>query len=475
MLKKLRHKKTAKKIWIGLAIIILPAFVLWGTGSVMRNKETSAYAGIIFGKKITLLDYRDSYSAVTNLAIMRFGDSLPEIKKSLALESQAWERLILLAETQKRKISASDKEVIETLQNYPVFMRQGRFDQRIYTELLQYVFHVQARAFEEQTRQNIILRKLYDELTAGVKISDKETREEYEKFNEEISLYYLAALAADFAKDIALGEDEVKGYFAKNALSFKQPLSFNVEYAALPAAAENENQIKEEIKKIFLRLNNKEDFALVAKDFKLELKESGLFSETDPIPAIGWAPQLMSAISKAKTGDYLPPAYLDKNFYILKIKEIKAPFIPELSAIKDKVKDAMVKDKSREIAKAKIKVAIDKLVLDPNQAGFEKIAKEEGLKSGSTTGFKYGSYIEGIGASDIFWMKAKELKEGQVSSPIDTPEGFYVIKLKSKTAIDEKKFSEDKDDFAKKLLLLKKSEYFARFTQELKRKTQAFF
>ena len=39
MLRALRNKKTAKKVWIVLAVIIVPAFVLWGSGSLLRSKE----------------------------------------------------------------------------------------------------------------------------------------------------------------------------------------------------------------------------------------------------------------------------------------------------------------------------------------------------------------------------------------------------------------------------------------------------
>ena len=56
MLKLLRHKNTAKRIWIGLAILILPAFLFWGMGSALRNKEGPAYAGTVFGRKVSLLE-----------------------------------------------------------------------------------------------------------------------------------------------------------------------------------------------------------------------------------------------------------------------------------------------------------------------------------------------------------------------------------------------------------------------------------
>lgn len=186
MLKLLRNKKTAKKIWIGLAIIIMPAFVFWGFGGAPHDKDESRYLGSISGKKITPLEFNSSLSAVRNMAIMQYGENLREIEKTLNLEAQAWQRLALLEAAKKFKIKATDQEVIKQIENYPFFMRQGKFDSKTYNELLRYTFHIQARAFEEQARQNIIIYKLYNKVTDGITVDDKETREGYLKIKSAI-------------------------------------------------------------------------------------------------------------------------------------------------------------------------------------------------------------------------------------------------------------------------------------------------
>src|SRR4030042_1529955 len=124
MLKILRKKKTAKKIWIILIILIVPAFVFWGFGSYIRSKQEASYAGIILGRRITFLEYKDALGAVRNQAVIQFGDNLSEIEKNLNLQSQAWEGLILLTEAKRRRISASDAEVIQPIQGYPFFQRK---------------------------------------------------------------------------------------------------------------------------------------------------------------------------------------------------------------------------------------------------------------------------------------------------------------------------------------------------------------
>lgn len=470
MLKKLRHKKTAKKVWIILAVLIVPAFVFWGFGGALREKQESGYVGIIFGKKISLLEYKDALAAVKNQAIMQFGDNLPEIQKYLDLNSQAWERLLLLAEAKKRKIKAGNEEVVELIRGYSFFQRKGQFDEQIYVEMLKY-FRTPPRIFEEQARQNLILSKLYRDVTDEVTLTEEEIKEEYRKNNEEISIYYLAAMLDEFTKDATPGEDELKEYFVNNSPEFKEPLSFNLEYIQLDS--------EEKIKDILSRLNKKNDFVKVAKDFGASLKETGFFSQTDSIPGIGWSAEILSLIPKLKVGHVLPAIRLDKYYYILRLKQRREPYIPDFEIIKEKARELFIKKKAGERAKERIEDCLKKLKgqykINPESIDFDRTAKDYGLKSGSTQFFKYGSYIEGIGASDNLWVVAQKLKDDELSEIIDMGQaGFYIIKVKSKIPVDNAKFASEKADFSQKLLAQKKQGAFTTFVEGLRKRAQRF-
>lgn len=468
MLKKLRNKKTAKKVWIVLALIIVPAFVLWGSGSVMRSRQESTYAGKVFGRNISALEFQDALSAVKNQALMQFGDNFAQVQKQLNLEQQAWERIILLQEAKKHRIHANDQEVEEVIATLPFFQRNGHFDNVIYNEMLQYVFRTQARIFEEETRQNIILSKLYRQVAKEITLDDKEVRKEYRKFNEELSIYYIYSNPADFTKEISPSEGDLKDYFARNSLDFKQPLSFNLDYTVL----ESEDKVKEAVS----RINKRESLEKIAKDMGTEVKETGLFGQTDPVPGIGWSADLMNLVIKLKAGQYSMPIRTDKNFYIFRLKDRKEAYIPEFDSIKDKVKERFIKDKSVELAKARIEDCYKKLkesaLKNPKNQEFEKTANEMGLKSDSTGMFKCGTYLEGIGASDNLWLRAAELKENELSEITQMPSGFYILKLKSRIPIDEKKFESEKPEFGKKLLEQKRQDYFSKYIQSLVKKAQ---
>ncbi|MDP2941181.1 MAG: SurA N-terminal domain-containing protein [Candidatus Omnitrophota bacterium] len=466
MLNKLRNKKTARKIWITLAVIIVPAFIFWGFGGAVRSREETRVAGRISGKAITSQEYRDAMDAVKNQAMMQFGESFEEVKKYLNLETQAWQRLVLLSEAKKRGINASDNEVIAYVEKFPLFTRQGRFDKRLYTQVIQYEFRAQPRVFEEQVRQNIILSKLYKQATDSIRVNEEEIKNEYNKANEQMSLDYIAALPADFATGINPGEAELKDYFAKNSLDFKQPMSFNADYV--------ESDSEEKIRSFLLK-SKKSGFEGAAKGLKLNLKSTGLFAQTDFIPGIGWSPEIISLLGRLNTGQSSPPVKIDKNFYAFKLKEKKEPYIPEFEKVKVRVRESFIREASAKTAQAKLQDCLQELNAlskEGKSPDFSKPAKSRGLKSNSTGLFKYGSYIEGIGASDKFWDAASELGENAYSSIINTPSGFYIVKLKEKVAVDEKKFAAEKEAFSRDLLERKKQEAFTKFTEGLLKKTQ---
>ena len=474
----LHSKKFQKRVWIVLAVIVIPPFIFWGAGSLMRNRSGERdYIGTVFGRKVSIAEFRDAYTAVKNRIYLQLGEeTFASKEKDLNLEGQAWEWIILLQEAKKRRITVSDKEVIDAIASEFSVGKYG-FDERVYNEIL-YRLRCKPREFEEQTRQRLKIGKLSDDVTKNIRLTDEEIREEYRKAHEEVSLTYIAGIAGEFAKGISPAEEELKDYFSKNSLDFRKPLSFNMEYASIPAQGKSEETLNQLIQAAYTRLRKKEPFEKVAKEMGLTLQETGLFGENDPIPGIGWNP-ISVMISKAKVGEYLNPVYANNAYFLLKLKERKDPYIPEFEAVKGKVKEAYIKVKSQEIARGKIEECLAKIKEEspstPGGVDLEKIAQAVGgVKSGVTESFKFGSYIEGIGASDEFWLKARQLKDKETSDIFTTSAGYYIFTVKARKEIDEKKFGEEKEAFAKQLLAQRKLETFGLFVEDLRAKSQRY-
>lgn len=291
MLKILRNKKTAKKIWIGLAIIIIPAFALWGFGSSGSSREENMPAGKIFGKNVSTLEFKKALAAAKTAAILQFGDKFSEVEKYLNLEAQAWERLILLQEAKRRKLSINDREVVDTIQKASYFQNKGVFDNKTYMEILRYVFRLQPRTFEEQMRQNLILAKLYNQITEGIKIEDSQIRQEWLKTNEELSIYYIASLFAEFAKKIKPDNKKISAKIAQDKI----------------------NECAEKLKT--------KSFNKAAKGLKTG--QTKFFKSSDKIDNLGPAQIFWETAKKLKENQVSDIFSDAAGYYIIKLKAIK--------------------------------------------------------------------------------------------------------------------------------------------------------
>ncbi|MCM8800913.1 MAG: peptidyl-prolyl cis-trans isomerase [Candidatus Omnitrophica bacterium] len=471
MLKKLRNKKTRKNIWVILTTLIIFSFILWGSGGLIRYKREVGFVGEIYGKRIPVSEFKKAQDAVRNQLFIQFGNQLSEILKYINLEAETWDRLILLEEAKRRKIKVSDKEVIDLIQGYPFFKnKKGEFDIKEYRRYLFYGFHTPARVFEEQIRQNLMLYRLFHEVTKDVTITEQEVKEAYRKENEEIDFDYIASIPSDLQGNILVKEEELKEYYQNNQLEFKQPASFNLEYIAL---SKDDKELNLKLKRLKLGLSKKESLTNLTKGLNVELKETGSFYQQQEIPGIGWLPEVYKLLVKLKPGQYLPLINTDKFYYLFKIKEKKESHIADFDSVKEGIKEKIIREKARQKAKERIENCFKKLSefkgnlekIDLNQ-----IAKEFGLKLDTKEKIKYGTYLEGIGSSNEFWEIARNLKEEQLSKVIELESGFYIIRLKRRNPISEEKFQVEKDRFSQYLLEKKKQQDYFKFLQELRKK-----
>lgn len=477
MLKALRKKDFAKKVFYVLAAIIIPAFILWGSGSLLRNKLSSNFAGKIFNKTISLEQYQESLSASKNQAIIRFGENFFKLKNFINLEREAWDRLILLYEAKRRKMKISDNEVIATIKKLPFFQSNGKFEPKIYQYFLDSVFRTQARVFEEQVRQSLMFEKLYNQLTDKIAISEEELLESYKKENEKIKIGYAGFSVKDFENKVIIEEKEIKDYYDTRSSDFTKPPSINIQYAGLsfpePSSDEDKNNIKEKIAEIYPKASNEKDLQKITSQHSLELKETGYFSMEEPIPGLGVEFEFIQTAFNLEDGQISKPITTSKGIYLLKLKESKDSYIPTFKEAKASVEKVIKTKKAMELASAKAKEYLAKLEsiykTNPNNFNFQKTLESGSLNYKESPLFNYGQYIPDIGVSKEFLDEAFSLRDMNKNfGLVSTEQGSYILKLVEAIPIDEKKFTEEKEAFKEKLLQQKKEVAFNNFFLELK-------
>lgn len=481
MLKALRKKEVAKKILYVLAAIIIPAFVLWGSGSLIRGRSSENYAGEIFGKKISFDQFRNSLLAVKNQAIIKFGDNFFKIQQFLNLDKEAWDRLILLYEARKRKIKVLDNEVVKRIQSLPFLQTNDQFDVKLYQYLLSRILETRPRDFEEEIRQSIMFEKLYEQITKDIKVSDNDALEAYKKENEQIKIGYISFLTKDFEAGITFEEKELKDYFQEHSADFRKPASINIQYIGMDfpqdPTEENKQTARDKITEIYSRLKQEKDFKKIGEQYSLEIKETGLFNLGDPIPGFGLQFEIIQAAANLSAEAISNPIEIPKGIYLLKLKEKKASYIPLFEEAKPSVEQVIKSQKAKLVAENKAKEYLAKLeeVYKTNPGGFnlENMAKRDSLIYTQTPLFKFGEYVPDIGASEEFSKKAFNLKDGnKILDLVSAAKGSYILKLEQFIPIDENKFTKEKEAFKEGLLFKRKDNAFNQFFLELKAKSR---
>ena len=288
MLKILRHKNVSKFVLWGILILILPAFVVWGAGSMGKgDSKGPKFVGTIDGKKVSFDNFAGAVSSIRAQIFLNYFNNqkiLGELLKNQSLIGKiAWDRLIMLKEAKRLKIKAQDKDVISYIQSHPLFLRNGKFDEQLYSYILRNNLGFDPRTFEEIVRENVALQKMNESMTKDITVSD-----------EELGAYYRA-----------------------------ENCKFRISYALL---AEGDAIKSADViyKKIADAIGiDKKGFEIASADAGLKLQDPPPFSRTDYIEGLGEALPVAAEAAGMKKGDISAPVTMRKGVIVFKLADIE--------------------------------------------------------------------------------------------------------------------------------------------------------
>jgi peptidyl-prolyl cis-trans isomerase D len=457
MLKVFRHKGVAKKVlWAVSGIIIISFGFGFGMSRYGNSFNVNQAAGKIYGKTISLKEYHRNYKNTHDQAIMTQGADAEKMLSLMDMDNETWTRILLLKAAEERGITASDMEVIQFVSTIGFFQRDGAFDKRLYANIINNVFKRDPREFEEGLRDQIKIMKLFAPQLKAINFTDEAIRKEYEHRNQKVQVSYALVTPEIFTAGITVDEKEMTAYFDTHREEFLQPEATRVTIVTLPVganAADSERyKIADQADQLYEKLNTGGDLATTAKEFNATVKDTGFFNMRAPSPEL-LSLELLQQVFGGKNGDIFGPVESAQGYQIVKIIDKRPAVAPEFSAIKDMLKDTVIKDKATTIAIEKA-AQFQKTIAEKIKAGadFTASAKGLGLESRQTPFFGMGEYIPEIGLSDDFITAAFKLgKDNRLSDTVITPRGPAILYWTATQPVDDKKFEEMKKDFTSSL------------------------
>ena len=329
MLKLLRHKNVSKIVLWGILILIMPAFVIWGTGNLSGSKEKGPkFVGTINKKKVTFDEFANALNAMRSQLILNYSAN-PEALNSVLKNREflgrlAWDRIIMLREAKSRGIKIQNKDLVKAIRSHPIFLRGGRFDEKIYNYFLRYNLGIEPRVFEEMMRDNLAIQKMNDDQTKDIKASDDEVRESYGKENGKFKITYTLVPATGFTDKVEVNDDEIAKYYEARkedfAIQVKEAeasqaqkkylrlddvkANIKATIAALKAVPLAQKSAAEEREKIAsIMEKEKRTFEYACKELGLATGQTDFFSRSDIVNGIGEAQDMATEAASLKPGE----------------------------------------------------------------------------------------------------------------------------------------------------------------------------
>src|SRR4051812_3541044 len=473
-----RHRGWLK--W-SLAIVVV-SFVLLYIPSFMKDgaqgAANNAVVADVDGREITAAQFRRVYQAQMQQYRQSYGANVDErLLKQLGIDQRIVQQLVQeeasLAEAKRLGIKASDAEVRERILALPAFQDNGQFiGEARYQQLLRMQTPpMRADEFEDQVRRSIIAEKMQAALTGWMTVSDSDVVTEFKRRNEKVKLAVVNFPADKFREAAVASDAEVAKYFEDHKESYRIGEKRKVRYLlidqeALRAKATvtgqqiersyNDNiqqySTPEQVRAshILLKTEGKDDAAVKkqAEDLLAQIKKGANFeelakknSQDEASAAKGgdldffnkgqMVPEFDKVAFSLQPGQLSDLVKTSYGYHIIKVTDKRPASQKTLAEVRTQIEDQL-KFEQASAAAQKLADQVASELKKPSD--FESVARAHGLQTGEPGLSQRDEPIAGIGMSPAVGQAAFELKEGEVSEPLRTPQGFAFITVTGKQA-----------------------------------------
>ena len=236
MLDFLRKRKRSWVVMF-LLLLVIVVFVLFYGGKSL-NEQAADEVMKINGETISRREFLLHFQRVIEQQRELFKGALTEqLIRDLKLKNRVLEELIqrrlLLQETRRLALEATEEELSEAIARMPEFQVNGRFSKNRYLQLMRQS-RIAPGQFEAERSEQIAIQKLYDLVQDALEVTEEEVREQYRVREERVNFSFVRLAPGDFVAEVKLSEEEIKSYYERNKDALKEPLKVQVEYVSYP-------------------------------------------------------------------------------------------------------------------------------------------------------------------------------------------------------------------------------------------------
>jgi len=456
-------RKHYKKWLIGIAVLVIPTFIMWGgyyQGRTSRRRPEEDEIAKVNGVPIRGGDLQARLSQMQRSFQEAMGDNYdPDMFDSHMMAQRALNELIgrvlLLQESNRLRINVSQEAVEARLRDLPVFKTDGKFNPQKYNQFVAQQGYDWSE-LSDSLKTEIRNERLLTDVEESAKLTDNELREEYRLRNEKIKVKYLAVKPAQFEPEVKLTDDTLKEHYENNRESYMEAETVVVKYVAVKIAPTDADRqaVRKRSEDILARAKTEPDFSVIARRY------SEAADVADNGGEVGWVqeallpPALAAAVSKLKEGELSGIVETEQALYIFKCEGRKV----EEGKKQVKLRQMLLKLSASADTHEKIASQVDVLVKEAQSShSLETSAQKVGVQVKETRPLsRTERFIEDVGMDSPAFMRAAfGLKEpGELSSAVITPRAYYVLQLVERKDAHIREFADVKESINKELARL---------------------
>jgi len=502
MLQQIRDKSGSKFFYSLLMIMIIGGMAFFGIGDYSFG-GSQPYVAKVGDELITETEFAQRLQENQRQMRSMMGQSFnakmfdtPTYRRQL-LDQMIDEELVTQAGA-AAGMAVSDKKLSEEIAKTPAFQTDGKFDDKLYEQIVKDRLGMSVTQFQERMRHDMSLRELPAQINATALVTPRDV-DTFVRLRDQLRSFRYLTLPAPTAAPEAISDEALKQYFDGHASNYVVPEMVSIEYVELDgnslraaAAPIDEAELRKHYDDQSQRFGTKEqrlashvlvevaanadaDAEKAAKQridaLAAEIAAGKPFAEvaeasSDDVGTkssggdLGWIeqgslePVFEAELFKLEAGTVSAPVRTPEGYHLIQLREVRPAAMKSFEEVRAEL-EAEIQEERRLSRLAELQ---DKLfdAADQSSGTLEPLAKaiDAQLK---TSEFFSSSNGSGIAASPevrdaAFSPEVKD--DGLTSEPIDLGnERVVVLRLAERKPAQQRNFEDAKEEVRSALLV----------------------
>jgi peptidyl-prolyl cis-trans isomerase D len=489
MLKSIQQRDLERNRWvkIGMSVLLgviclsMLTYLIPGMGSAALTNSPDAVA-TVGGQNITATDVQRQLNTALH------GQSVPDVLKGLYAK-QVLDQMILkqalTVEAERLGVRVTDQELSDRIkQILPAAWNGDTWLKDRYTTEVQTRTGMSIPEFEDFLRDQMLQDKFRHMVTDAITVSPAEIQAEYRRRNEKVQLEYVLIKPSELAPTIQPTDADLSAYYTKHVGLYQVPERRSARFALLDLAKLRANatvaddalrayynshideykvENRVHVEHILFKTVGKTDAEIAEIRLKAEdvLKKANSgasfedlakkFSEDDGTKPkggdLGWivegqtVPEFQQAaftLPKGSISDLVKTQY---GFHIIKVLDHEQAHTKTFDEVRGSIEPTVLDEKiSAEANDISEKIA--SAIRQSNHQPLDDLAKKFNLVVGELPLASAADPVSAFANSPDVRTAVFQLRPGELSQPIQTPQGIAIVTPKDIQAAHQGTFAE---------------------------------